>query len=149
MDFSDLFKKREPKEISEESKEYIAFKAMFTPCWSEVIDFGACINHFMSMGTTFGKHIMTCNDPECNLNFGPASFCDPSLFLRILINRFDDYKDFPESTDLKQLWTSRELDRVALDPRYIAFRSAFDLQVIQLFAFRQSLHDPYRSLKFE
>lgn len=149
MDFMDflnqIFGQVTPQESDD--KKYESLKPMYTPSVAEVIDIREAVNHFSSLGTFVAKHNAFCREPNCGYNFGPARFADVQMFLAVIKDRLGDLKNATEASDLVQLWMTRDVKDIEMDPRYIAFRASHDLLMVVVYSTKVSLNDPFQFTK--
>jgi hypothetical protein len=153
-DFSEYLRKVAESQSGSEVVEnnYQNFKALATPSWVEVTQKSEAVKWAHSFASSVANHVMTCTDPQCPYNNTLVSFMTPSLFIKIILVTLEKYHESaPEAKDLADLWRARSedpesLERLVWDPRYIAFRCAFDMFMVNIAVFRETVKDPYRNL---
>lgn len=122
------------------------FSDHFALSWDEVLDkIGAC-KVFTSFGLQIAQHVVGCNNIECEINHtGSVGYADVSLFIKTVayVCVQSENLDEPEAKAISSLWSGKDEASIPYDPRYIAFRSAYDGHVVLIGAWKASTKTPF------
>lgn len=134
-----------------EERQYQYEKSFLQPSWREVTNKDTVTEYFLKWSTQEAQHAVSCTSPECEHCLGRrVTFCTPDLFVHYVQLRLVTlFKNVPESRDMIQFWGSRDRQKVAMDPRYVLFRSRWDEIVVSTAITRECLQSVYNNLGIE
>ena len=104
------------------------------------------MSYFSAFAQKIAQHVITCHNPECPQNNSMAVLMSPTLFVKLVQSRIADFNN-PESRSLVELWGTKPLEKVEIDPRYLMFRAQWDAIIISSWIVRECMADPFAHLR--
>jgi hypothetical protein len=144
--FPMLFMRQPSKEEHQKHMEgkFDAGKSYLQPFWRDVNHKDDAATHFIKMGMEDAKHLATCTCAECGFCGGSrARFCTPDTFVHAVISRVERFGEVPEAAAFMEFWKDRGAPDVALDPRYLLYKTAWDQMLVIIAISRRTMQDVF------